>query len=136
MRRFLTRKMNGEHWAQIWAMQHSCQSSCAHDICSRRRVEAPELVNEMEMECVDVLMSALPSDVCISVRSMNRPSCAASIVGWLKNVISISWSRGAFILATKLSRYLLDPRYLRRIRAGRTMRSPAIGGKARSRRRG
>src|SRR6266702_4362555 len=113
-------------------MQDNCQSNCLHDICNRRGVEVLELEKEMEMACAEVRTSARLSDVCISILSMNRPSCEASIVGWLKNVISISPRRGASILATKPSKYLLVSRYLRRVRAGRTTRSPDGGGKPRS----
>ena len=65
------------------------------------------------------------------MRLMNRPSCQVSKMGWLKNVISISSRRGASILATRMSRYLLIPRYLKQVRAGRTARSPGSGGKLR-----
>ena len=87
------------------------------------------------MACVEVLTSAVLSDICISIRSTNLPSCEASIVGWKKKVILISLRRGASILATKLSKYLLEPRYLRRARAGRRIYSPGGGGKLRKLRR-
>src|SRR6266702_179788 len=114
-------------------MENNCQSNCSHDIFNPSRVRAPGgvKVTEMEMAPPEDRISARRGDICISMRSMNRPSCETSKVGWLKNVISISPRRGASILATRLSKYLLIPRYLKQVRAGRTMRSPGGGGKAR-----
>src|SRR6266702_3816067 len=78
------------------------------------------------MACSEIRTSARLCDLRISIRSTNRPSCEASMVGRrnFKNVISISPRRGPSILATKLSKYLLAPRYLRKVRAGRTTRCP------------
>ncbi|KAH8984733.1 hypothetical protein EDB92DRAFT_1885486 [Lactarius akahatsu] len=131
MRRLLTRNRNEENWSQTWAIEDNCQSNCLHDICNRSGVKVLELKKKMDIASADIWTSARPSGVCIPVRSMNRPSYKASIVGWLNNVILISPRPGASILATRLSRYLLDPRYLRNVRAGRTMRSPDGGGKLR-----
>jgi hypothetical protein len=47
------------------------------------------------------------------------------------SVISISLRRGASILATKPSKYLLAVRYLKQVRAGRITRSSDGGGKPR-----
>jgi hypothetical protein len=52
------------------------------------------------------------------------------MVGWPKNVMPISPRRGASILATKPSKYVLVPRYLRHFSAGRVMRLLGCGGKA------
>ena len=76
-------------------------------------------------------MLARQCDFRIPIRSINRPSCEVSKVGWLKNVISMSSRRGASILATRQSKYLVVPRYLRELRAGRTMRASDVGGKTR-----
>src|SRR6266702_4989274 len=112
-------------------MEDNCQSNCSHDICNPSRVRATGCVKVMEMAPPEDRMSARRGDLCISMQLMNRPNCSASKVGWLKNVISISPRRGASILATRLSKYLLIPRYLRQVRAGRTTRSSGGGGKLR-----
>src|SRR6266404_5373751 len=96
----------------------------------------PDQVKEMEMARAKVTTSAQILEFCISIRSMNRPSCEASKVGWLKNVIQTSWRLGASILAMRQSRYLLVPRYLRQVRSGRMSRSPDCKGKLQKFRRG
>ena len=84
---------------------------------------------QMEVPLAEVLTSARSSDVSVSIRPMNRPSWEASMVGWPKNVMPISPRLGASILATKLSKYVLVPRYLRHVSAGRAMRWLGCGGK-------
>jgi hypothetical protein len=117
-------------------MCDNCLTNSLQDICSSRREGTSGRVKEMEMACSEDRIAARRCDFCISMRSMNSASCEVSIVGWLKNLISISPRRGASILATKLSKYLLVPRYLRHVRAGRTTRSPDCGGKPTKFRRG
>ncbi|KAH9031569.1 hypothetical protein EDB84DRAFT_1492405 [Lactarius hengduanensis] len=129
MSRSSTRDRKGEIWPQIWVMEDICHSNCSHEIRNSTRVEVPGWVRQMEITCPKIRMFARVFDLWISIRSMNRPSCKVSMVGWLKNVISMSPRPGASILATRLSRYLLVPRYLKLVRAGRTTRSHDGGGK-------
>ena len=131
MHRSSTWNRKGEKWLHIWAIKDNCQSNCLQGICNRRDLAVLWARSVTEMVYTDILTTARLNGVCISMRSMNQPSWDASMVGWLKNVISISLSQGASILAMKVSKYLLFLWYLKHMRAGRRTHSSDSEGKER-----
>src|SRR6266702_2515658 len=71
-------------------MEDNCQSNCSQVICSVRRAWASGRVKVIETARPKNTMSARRCDFCVSIWSMNRPSCERWKMSWLKNLTSIS----------------------------------------------
>src|SRR6266702_1316370 len=110
-------------------MEYTCSLNDSQDTCTLRHVGAPGWVKEMETARSEDRISARRCNFCISIRSMNWLNLDTSKMRLLKNVISISLRPAASILATRDYKYALITRRLRRVRAGRIMRSPGGKGK-------